>query len=176
MFGASGLASAASCHASDPFGPSLAQMQHALACRGARVDTYTINLDALAPASTGPAAAAPDAGGPSCQWSLYRVVEICSNASGRHIVCSKWFAGSYYPYNCGPAQAWRLQNAQSLWDQVIRLVPGHASKQCIEGVIPSGGTALLIKITKAGKVTPLGIVISLGFGCVGGVIKYYWGS
>jgi hypothetical protein len=121
----------------------------------------------------------PAGGGPRCSWQTKHIVQICLAKDGPgasawhyHLICAQYFAGSYYPYHCGPTEAYNLTHAQSLWSVVKKAFTSHAAKACVRGTIGGATTAVILKT--AGEATGIGIAASLAGGCVGGIISYFW--
>jgi hypothetical protein len=111
--------------------------------------------------------------GPSCQWSLKHVLEVCYQRGIPHLICAQYWAGSYYPYHCGPVEAYNITHAQGLWSVVRKAFTNSYSKACIKGSV--GGTLSATIVRSAGASTGgIGIIAALGGGCVGGLVTFFW--
>lgn len=180
---ATNQAQAYACKSTDKFSGTVSDMVHFVRCNHIPYALYTMG-DPRVQASWTPAAApkSPDVtapGGPRCAWQTKHIVQICLAKSGSgagtwayHLICAQYWSGSYYPYHCGPAQAYNLTHAEGLWSVVKRAFTSHAARACVRGTIAGSTTAVILKA--AGSATGIGVVASLAGGCVGGIITYFW--
>lgn len=172
------------CRSTDHFTGSVAWQEHFLNCNHLHYDVYTIKGSTIAP-DTDPAkgtgtAMAPDfvpdtdaSGGPSCSWQYKHIVEYCLQKGVKHLICMQYWSGTYYPWHCGPAAAYNLTHAESLWTVVKNAFTSHAAQACTKGTLTGGGgTAVVMKA--AGSTSGIGILAAAGFGCVAGLINFYW--
>jgi hypothetical protein len=194
LFVAPSSAQAETCLSTDRFTGSVANMRHWLtACKGVPYDVITLPDPTLAVAVlAAPTVESYDAngneiatapGGPSCRWLASdsdgvgspptSVVKACYSNGDPHMVCSKWFGGQFYPYHCGPLEAYSLSHAQSLLDWIESSGMEHGLKACAKGTV-AGGVAATIMRVAGGTTGPIGIFASVIGGCIGGIVTWWW--
>jgi hypothetical protein len=174
---ATNQAQAYACRSTDRFTGHVAAMEHFLNCNHIRFDVYTVkepNPTVAPMATTTPTTttALSGPGGPSCEWLAKHVLKKCYQRGIAHLICAQYWSGYYYPYHCGPVQAYNITHAQSLWSVVKHIFKNHAIQACTRGMVGGSATAVILKT--AGASTGIGIVATVGGGCVGGLATFFW--
>jgi hypothetical protein len=176
LVAAAAPAQASTCAKIGKFTGSKAHMERWLRCKHV---PFTV-VHVPAPTMT-LAVVQPDSGGPSCEWlasstdgigeAKHSVVKACYSKGVPHLICSKWFAGSFYPYHCGPLQAYSRSHAKSLWEWIKDHYPFKAALACGHGEVTGIIAGVIVGLAGGGW---LDLAAGTVGGCVGGVINYYW--
>lgn len=174
----------AGCYRSDRFTGSVAQMEHWLKCKHA---TYRV-VDYQGP--NPPPPPTTDGVYPSCYWTAgpakLKVAKVCYNSQNvPTLTCIKYYKGEKFADHCTPAAYVNMVSMTGGWfttagawagglaGYVHDHFPTSAAKACIETAIPGGGTGLIVKLLGTGKA--IGIYAGLAMGCVGGLVRFWWG-
>ena len=172
------------------FTGSVAQMKFFLNCKNVPFDvinTTTAAAEGVPAGATASynmtgAAMTPASGGPSCTYlgeapqppgtfvpgPVRSMVKACYGGGTLHLICSKWFAGTTYPYHCGPIAAETIVQAQGAANWAGNNFPWHAAVACGIGAIPNMISAAIVVSTGG----PIGIVAGAVGGCIGGILLY----
>lgn len=173
-------AQAYACKSTDRFTGKVVAMEHFLNCLHIRYDVYTVKEPSPAVRYASPAPSVQPAttmqpagpGGPSCEWAAKHLVKRCYSRGVAHLICMQYWSGYYYPYHCGPAQAYNITHSEGMWSVVKHLFHNRGVQACTRGMVGGGATAIILKT--AGEATGIGVVATLGGGCVGGLVTFFW--
>jgi hypothetical protein len=162
------------CHRSDGFGPSLSKAQHFAYCvLGHRADVVWYR------GGTQATAAAPDSGGPSCEWAEYHIAKWCYSKGVPHLVCDQYFIGlTLFGHHCSNTYFDNPDTFKALYHHVVNVFHNHPLQRCTVGALASYTkdklvAALVVRGASAGT-GPLGIAVGMGVGCVFGALTYWF--
>lgn len=175
---ATNQAQAYTCKSTDRFTGNVTAMEHFLNCAHIRFDVYTVKepspaiRQASAPSTSTSTNTMSGPGGPSCEWLDKNILKKCYSRGIPHLICAQYWSGYYYPYHCGPVTAYNITHAEGMWSVVKRIFKNHAVQACTRGMVGGSATAVILKT--AGASTGIGIVATVGGGCVGGLATFFW--